>query len=240
MKILACDTSTLLGSVAVSDGETILASRSIQRASSHSDTLNLMIRECLSEAGLQLKDIDLFVSGLGPGSFTGIRISLNTIKTLSFVQNKPCAGLDSLLLMAQPAAKVSRSITTMINAFKNMVYIAEYSVNENDQLEIIKAPQVVRVQDLKEFLNFESLIVGDGYSAYEEYFLKNFEKKMLRNNSVLDFPVASTLCHLFARHQKEVFSDKKYHWSILTPIYLRASEAEENLKGIKYQPLAMR
>ncbi len=240
MKILSCDTSTLLGSVAVSDGDKILSYRSLQRAGSHSDTLNVMIRECLDESTLDLKDIDLFLSGLGPGSFTGIRISVNTIKSLAYVHNKPCAGLDSLYLMAASAKNISKSITTMINAFKNMVYIAEYKTNDNNNLEVIKAPQVVRVQDLKEFLNFSSLIVGDGYSAYENYFKNSFEKKMIRNNKVLDFPQATTLCHSFIARLDEDFQKEKYHWSTLMPIYLRASEAEENLKGIKYIPLAMR
>lgn len=239
MKILSCDTSTLLGSVAISEGSQILSSRSLQRAGSHSDTLNVMINECLKESGFSFSDIDLFVSGLGPGSFTGIRISLNTIKTLAFTQNKPCTGFDSLFLIAEQAKLNANEITVMINAFKNMVYIAEYAV-ESGEIKAIHSPQVLRVQELEKFLNPQSLILGDGYLAYENYFQTHLKIKLKRDPEVSDFPVASTLCHLFKNRKNTDFVSAEYHWSRLIPLYLRASEAEENLKGIKYQPLAMR
>lgn len=236
MKILACDTSTLLGSVAVSDGTRVLASRATHRAGSHTDTINGMILDCLKEAKLSLKDIDVFSSGLGPGSFTGIRISLNTIKTFSYIHQKPAAGLDSLLMMADQAKDKSEFITPMINAFKNMVYIAEYQV-VNNQVVAVKPPQVVRVQELKNFVNPKSLILGDGYTAYENYFKANIPFEMLRPAESLDFPHANTLCHIIGQISEADLSAEKYHWSNLVPIYLRASEAEENLSGIKFQPL---
>lgn len=240
MKILACDTSTLLGSVALSDGDQILSSRSIQRAGSHSDTLNGMIDECLNESGLSYKDIDLFVTGLGPGSFTGIRISLNTIKTLAYTQNKPCVGVDSLFTIAEQHKNLSvPAISVMINAFKNMVYFAEYEAVEK-KLKVIQPPQVVRVQELENSLNKESLILGDGYLAYEDYLKTHVSSNLKRPEKPNDFPIATTLCHLFTHKKTQDFADSKFHWSNLIPIYLRASEAEENLKGIKYQPLAMR
>jgi tRNA threonylcarbamoyladenosine biosynthesis protein TsaB len=236
MKILACDTSTLLGSVAVSDGSNILASRAIQRANSHTDTINGMITECLNEAGFSLKEIDVFSSGLGPGSFTGIRISLNTIKTLAYIHQKPAAGLDSLFMMAEQAKQKSEFITPMINAFKNMVYIAEYQ-SVNNHLVEVKPPQVIRVQDLKTFLNPKSLILGDGYTTYEAYFKTHIPFELLRQADSSDFPHANTLCHIVGQKNQADLLDEKYHWSNLVPIYLRASEAEENLSGIKFMPL---
>lgn len=240
MKILACDTSTLLGSVAISDGPRMLASRSIQRAGSHSDTLNGMITECLQESNLQLKDIDVFATGLGPGSFTGIRISLNTIKTLAYVYNKPVVGLDSLFMMAEQAQHQAEFITPMINAFKNMVYIAEYqSISEHDGKKIItvKAPQVVRVQDLKIFLNPKSLVLGDGYVAYESYLKDSVPFNIIRDERNLDSPLANTMCQVFGHKKIADLQQNQHHWSTLLPLYLRASEAEENLNGIKYMPL---
>lgn len=236
MKILACDTSTLMGSVAVSDGYRVLSSRAIMRAGSHTDTINGMIAECLTESGLALKDIDVFCSGLGPGSFTGIRISLNTIKTFAYIHQKPAVGLDSLFMIADQTKQKSEFITPMINAFKNMVYIAEYK-SVNNELVIVKPPQVVRVQDLKSFLNPQSLILGDGYATYEAYFKTHLDFPLIRNEECLDFPQANTLCHILGQKSQADLSDEKYHWSNLLPIYLRASEAEENLNGIKFMPL---
>ncbi len=236
MKILACDTSTLLGSVAISEGSRVLASRSLRRAGSHAEAINSLTHECLNEAGLKLKDIDIFCSGLGPGSFTGIRISLNTIKTLAYIHQKPAGGIDSLFLMAEQAKEKSEFITPMINAFKNMVYIAEYK-SLNNQLETVKPPQVVRVQDLKYFINPQSLILGDGYTSYKAYLKQNIPFHLIRSTDAVDFPYANTLCQVFGRKSQTDFAIEKFHWSNLIPIYLRASEAEENLSGIKFMPL---
>ncbi|MBC7458131.1 MAG: tRNA (adenosine(37)-N6)-threonylcarbamoyltransferase complex dimerization subunit type 1 TsaB, partial [Bdellovibrionaceae bacterium] len=177
-----------------------------------------------------------FSSGLGPGSFTGIRISLNTIKTLAYIHQKPAAGLDSLLMMAELEKQKSEFITPMINAFKNMVYIAEYQSVDN-QLVVVKPAQVVRVQDLKSFINPKSLILGDGYTTYEAYFKTHLPFELIRNAKSTDFPHANTLCHIIGQKHQTDLTDKKYHWSNLVPIYLRASEAEENLSGIKFMPL---
>ena len=242
MKILACDTSTLLGSVAVSDSHGIITQRSLQRAGSHSDSINEMIRECLRESKIKLDEIDFFLSGLGPGSFTGIRISLNTVKALAYVNQKRCSGFDSLFIIAEQAKFFSSSITVMINAFKNMVYIAEYKSVDDDKfkkrIEVIKSPQVIRVQDLNFFLNSDSLILGDGYLAYENYLLNHMMLKLNRRPEISDFPYAATQCQVFLQknnlEMNQIESHSQYHWSKLVPLYLRASEAEENLAGIKY------
>lgn len=232
MIILACDTSSILGSVAVSRDRHILASRTMERSGSHSDTLNAMIHECLQTAGITLNQVDVFASGIGPGSFTGIRIGLNTIKTFSYVYEKPTYGENSLLLMAEAAReKGYASVTVMLNAFKNMLYFAEYRSADLKQLEVVLPPQVVRVQELDKLINLESVIVGEGYLAYQKYLDEKFHRRLQRQESLSDYPSAEILCKQAANNNQFL------HWSELIPLYLRASEAEENLQGIKYQSL---
>lgn len=239
MITLSCETSTLLGSVAIHKNDQLLAERNLMRQGSHSDSLNLMIDECLSEAKLTLDQIDIFSCGVGPGSFTGIRISINTIKTLAYVYNKPCSAVDSLenLALLNVKLKIKHNPSSIenfvcaINAFKNMVYIAEYSVDNNEQLQIIQPPQVIRIQNLSSFIKKPCLFIGDGYEAYKGYIDQNFSSLILRPDWISDLPKASVTGEIS-------FNQKNFtHWSELLPIYLRASEAEENLNGIKYQPL---
>lgn len=140
MIILSCETSTLLGSVAIHKDGQLLSQKSLFRQGSHAEALNVLIEDCLAEAKLTLKDIDHFVTGLGPGSFTGIRISFNTIKTFSEIFNKDMAGVDSLKSLAflNQDLAVSLSggeIACAINAFKNMVYIATYKVEKYSLVE---------------------------------------------------------------------------------------------------------
>lgn len=230
MIILSSDTSTLLGSVAIHKDGQLLVEKSLMRQGSHSDALNLLIKDCLEQAKLTLNDIDVFATGLGPGSFTGIRISFNTMKTFSSTFAKPMAGIDSLKSLAYLNRHNAKEICCAINAFKNMVYIATYKIDGDSVIET-RPPQVVRVQELNNFLTSPVLFVGDGFAAYENYLQKHCGEKLIRNSSVHDYPTAVAVGHLTS------LENKFFHWSQLLPLYLRASEAEENLSGIKYQPL---
>ncbi len=235
MNILACETSTLVGSIAILQGDKSLAFRKWERQGSHSETLNTQIQDCLSELNLKLNDIHLFCSGLGPGSFTGIRVSLNAVKTFSAVFKKPCLGLNSLQNIAEQNKLLNTSITVMLNAYKNMVYFAEYSFYENRIIEI-QSPRVVRVQDLINRLNPNSLVVGDGYLDYKKYIDDLFQNRIIRVNTASDFPDARQICdHVILTRLLSNFENNPF--SNLNPLYLRDSEAEENLKGIVYQAL---
>lgn len=232
MIVLACETATLLGSVAVFKNNQLLAFRESMRQGSHSDALNTFITEALTDARLTLNDVDLFATGVGPGSFTGIRISLNTMKTLAYCHNKKVYGLNSLenLALGVPA-ETDLPIVAMINAYKNMVYIATFQ-RLNQTLVAIRSPEVVRVQNIQEYFQQKSVVVGDGYLAYEKYFSEDLKQKMVRLNLNLDEPHAKNLAQSAFDN-----AEKSNTWSELKPVYLRASEAEENIKGIKYQPL---
>lgn len=238
MIILACETSTLLGSVAILENGHVLASEESMRQGSHSDVLNNFIEKCLQTAGKNLADIDLFVSGIGPGSFTGIRISLNTIKTLAYCHQKPVIGINSLHTLAfqlfsnNSAEQFGKiPIISMINAYKNMVYVATYERQENGIKEV-KGPEVIRVQNLPEYVSEKSLVCGDGFSAYQKFFPKDLSEKFVRIENASDEPEAKNLARLAERNPELQIS-----WNKLLPLYLRSSEAEENLRGIKFQPL---
>ncbi len=235
MIFLVCESSTLLGSVAVFQDDRLLASRNSLRQGSHTNVINRYVHEVLAEASIKLSAIDLFVSGIGPGSFTGIRISLNLIKTFAYCHNKPVLGINSLENLANQVADDSLPIISMINAYKNMVYIATYSKSSSG-LKELKPPEVVRVQQLANYITTNSVVTGDGYIAYAEYLSNHLNSKtksfIHRPAQLLDEPVASATADLVI--QKAAFAT---HWSNFLPLYLRASEAEEVQQGIKYQPL---
>lgn len=238
MITLCCETSTLLGSVAVIEGAKVLSYQESQRQGSHSDVLNVLVDKALKESGKELSDIDAFVSGTGPGSFTGIRISLNAIKTFAYCFNKPVYGGNSLMSLAYATkyAKLNEKfkdlpVISMINAYKNMCYVATYKFENRSFLEV-KAPEVIRVQNLNSYVTSPALVCGDGFSTYQKFFPQELSEKLLRAEGVLDDPQAKTLGLLA---HENLLNPKP--WNELLPLYLRASEAEENLQGIKYQPL---
>ncbi len=235
MIILACETSTLLGSVAIVKDGVVVSYTESYRKSSHSEVLNLFVENCLLESKIKLQDIDLFVSGVGPGSFTGIRISVNTIKSFAYCFSKPCLGIDSLSNLAQQfvaLGEINSPIVCMINAYKNMVYVATF-VKDASKMIVLKAPEVVRVQNLQSYIQEPSYVVGDGYLAYQSYFDQHLSSSIKRLVHLKDEPNAKFLAELAFHFE----NSKTIKWNELVPVYLRESEAEENAKGIKYQPL---
>ena len=96
MKILAIDTATEVCSVAVLENKDVILEKTLESVNTHSVSLMPLIDEVLSKSSLTLDDINLFACDKGPGSFTGIRIGLSTIKAFCDVTNKPCVGVTSL------------------------------------------------------------------------------------------------------------------------------------------------
>ena len=238
MIVLACETSTLLGSVALVENGHVIASEESMRQGSHSEALNIFIEKTLHTAQKKLSDIDLFVSSIGPGSFTGIRISVNTVKTLAFCHNKPVLGLSSLQVLAEQARQAiiankleNTSIVSMINAYKNMCYVSTYEASNTGLIEL-KKPEVVRVQNLHDYITKNSVVCGDGFATYQEFFPQELKDRCLRIENLSDEPNAKTLGVLASQNGLTT-----QNWNELLPLYLRASEAEENLQGIKYQAL---
>lgn len=250
MIVLACETSTLLGSVALLENGRVLAVEESMRQGSHSDVLHPFIQKVLDRAQKKLSDIDLFATGIGPGSFTGIRISLNTIKTMAYCHQKPVYTMNSLESLARAAHEVASGpdianqfknlpVISMINAYKNMCYVSTFQWQDG-RFNEVSAPEVVRVQNLDQYVQKKSLVCGDGFSTYERFFPQTLSDKIVRLSDVADEPHALTLAQN-AYAQKTLLAGEPTStimpWNELLPLYLRASEAEENLKGIKYQPL---
>jgi tRNA threonylcarbamoyladenosine biosynthesis protein TsaB len=129
MKILALDTSTLQASVCVGEDENVRASRN-HIVTTHSESLLLLIDECLRAAQLTIADIDVIACGAGPGSFTGLRIGLATAKGLCFAVDKPLVMVSSLAALALGAGEGPCCVA--VDAFKNEVYAARFDVHAED------------------------------------------------------------------------------------------------------------
>ncbi len=232
MKILALETSTLLGSVAVIVDGQVVAQESSMRQNSHSEIINIFVDKCLKAAGLSLSEIDLFATGQGPGSFTGIRVAANAAKSFAFAFNKPLVSIDTLSLLALQAEASNRPILAIVNAYKNMVYTGLFKERENG-LACMLGPEAISVRDLAAHITEEVLVVGDGFLDYEKYFPERLLKYLHRDTQYPDYPLAATL----GLHAESKSKNKNLNWKNYFPLYIRSSEAEENKKGLLIKPL---
>ena len=103
MRALAVDTSTATAGIAVADENGLLAEFMIKDMKTHSQKLVPMLKELLDSLRLELSDIDVLAAVTGPGSFTGLRIGVTTIKTMAYALDKPVVGITSLDALANAA-----------------------------------------------------------------------------------------------------------------------------------------
>ena len=122
MKILALDTATVVATVAIADEEKLYSETTIHsKKKNHSERLMLLIEEVLKNSGLELKDVDLFSCTVGPGSFTGLRIAIATVKGLAQSLNKPVIPLSTLEALAYNLSFCKEIICPIIDAQRDQV-----------------------------------------------------------------------------------------------------------------------
>src|ERR1044072_2296760 len=128
--ILGVETAPLSGSVALSRGEAILAAFAGDSGVSHSNTLLNDIDKLLNEAQADLSDIDLFAVANGPGSFTGLRIGIATVKALAATLERRCAGIPTLQAVALAAGESHHSVA-LLPAGRGEVFAQLFSVTKD-------------------------------------------------------------------------------------------------------------
>lgn len=150
MKILCTDTSSNLCSVAILENTTLIKKIELNNGLTHSQTLMPTIQELLNTCNLVLKDIDLLVCGIGPGSFTGLRIGIATVKAFSDSLNIPCVGVSSLESYAY-SIKQDGLICSTIDCKNNNCYFALYEYN-NNSYSVVEEPMATSVDEVLNLL----------------------------------------------------------------------------------------
>lgn len=166
--ILAIETATRAGSVAIARGKDVLASRPGDAASSHSQDLIENIDAVLKEAGVELSTIDLLAAAIGPGSFTGLRIGLATAKSLAVSLDRRCAGV-STLAAASHAAGVGERIVALLPAGRGEVFAQMFAVSDDDVQALDEPAHISPVALIAKYGSYSQLTwAGEGAHAQVE------------------------------------------------------------------------
>lgn len=139
MKILSLDTSTFTGSVALVDDGAVLAESVARVRATHSEQLLPLVREVLSRAGVALDAIDRIAVGIGPGSFTGVRIAVATAKGLHLASGVALVGVSSLDALAASAWSARGPVLSTLDARRGEVYAALYDVAPDGRRVVFEA-----------------------------------------------------------------------------------------------------
>ncbi len=235
MKILCLEGTARIASCAIlSDGK-VLAEYTVHPGGlSHSELLLPMCHSLLTSCGLSVCDIDLFACTVGPGSFTGVRIGVSTVKGLAFDKRKPCAEVSSLEALAECLAPLKGILCPVMDARRAQVYNALFR-NTGDGTVRLTEDRAIALDELaRELLTLASdepvYLVGDGYDIAREALLA-------AGVTLADTPVAlrgqsaaaAGRCAYRMACEGRLVSDEE-----LRPLYLRLPQAErERLERLK-------
>lgn len=234
MKILALDTSGPNCSVSILDDSRILADFTINNGTTHSQNLVPMIDQALKFANIELADVDAFACSIGPGSFTGLRIGIATIKGFALSLNKPVLSIPTLLALAYNVSNFNGIICSIIDARNDNVYAGIYKADEatNYKPELIEDYISDNIEILIDKLkNYDDdiIFVGDGVDAYKDLLLSKLQSdssNILFASSHLNHQYAlSTARAALDMASKDEYSDAHS----LSPLYLKKSQAEREL-----------
>jgi len=227
LKILGLDTSTMISTCAVMEGNEIIGEYTINQNMSHSEKLVPMIKELLDNLNLRPKDIDLYGVALGPGSFTGLRIGVGTVKTLAHLFDKPIVGISTLEALAYNLP-YNKTIVPMIDARRNRVYTGIYTW-QGEELKTLKEEEAIEIEKLFEILDdYEDIVIsGDGSQVYKDVIRENLGDRIKVATAGANICRASSICDLAKRNYERGLVDDYYK---IAPEYLRPSQAERRLK----------
>ena len=220
MRVLAVETSTLSGGSALLDGERVVGEYTLDVRVTHSERLMAAIDQLLSDAGWTARDLDGIAVTVGPGSFTGLRVGLSTVKGLALALAIPVAAVPTLDAMAAMLPYAVLPVCPVLDARKREVYASLYrwdGLGMRRQWDYL----AVAPDELARRLREPVIVVGDGAEAIDSVFARRVEPP---RRGPAPAVVGALGRARLARGETVTVAD-------LVPIYLRPSEAELKRRG---------
>ncbi|WP_315073664.1 tRNA (adenosine(37)-N6)-threonylcarbamoyltransferase complex dimerization subunit type 1 TsaB [uncultured Clostridium sp.] len=240
MIILSIDSSSKVATAALMKDNKLLGEITLNDKKEHSVILMSIIENLLKANNLNIDDIDGYVVSKGPGSFTGLRIGMATIKGISFGSNKPYVSVSSLDALALSAANFDGIICPIMDALRNSVYTALYKGHSADSITDMKSNNTdfdipvtlekildYSALDLNELVEIikekeeKVIFIGDGVDKYKDYLIENCPNCYFPPNH-LNLVRASSLGEIGSVLLKNGDFDDPNS----TPFYLKKSQAE--------------
>lgn len=221
MKILAIDTTADICSVAICEDAELIAQITVNTGNKHSQTLLPSIEQVLKIAELPLDSIDVYACSTGPGSFTGVRIGVATIKGLAYGRQKPCVSVSSLEALAYNLLGGDGIVCPVINARRGYMYNALFRSFDGG-IERLCHDRILSIAELDRELDNKSGVVlcGDGADITSNG-LKLTCAKVASEQFKLQNAYSVAICALRKYERCDIVTD-----SSISPIYLRPSQAE--------------
>ncbi len=228
MFTLAFDTATRTASVALLEGETVLREDALDTGRNHSETVLPLIDRILKSTNLKISDMHLFSCTLGPGSFTGVRIAVSTLKGMILATEKPAVGVSTLEALSLNVEPTDKLICAVIDAGRGQVYYASFRHKHQSILQRLTADLCLNPQDILRDIKEDVICVGDGAVKYAD---------ILRKKAKNELEIPMKIAHHVKAGAVGMLGIEKFRKGELldintgTPVYLRPADVKQ--KGIK-------
>lgn len=226
MKILAIDSSSVAGSVALLEDGEIKAEYLTLDKRTHSETLLPLVDKLKSETNLELSSLDAIAVTGGPGSYTGLRIGGATVKGLGLALDKPIVNVPTMEALAYNVVGSDVLVCPMMDARKNRVFTGLYKF-DGEKIQVVKDQCVLTIDELVDEIDEEVIFLGDGVGAYRDL----LDEKMSVSHSFADEDDNYVKASSFVYLAKINFDEgKTISADEFRPDYLMLSQAERELK----------
>jgi tRNA threonylcarbamoyladenosine biosynthesis protein TsaB len=217
--LLSIDSSAVTASAALTDGDKIIKNEFMNTGLTHSETLLPMIKRVME--GVSYDELDAIAITAGPGSFTGVRIGVATVKGLAFVNNIDCISVSTLEAIAYNFVQKDCVVCAVMDARRMQFYNALFEI-KNGKVNRLTPDRAISIDDLRnELKSFDNVVIaGDGARLCYD----NIE---LNNCAIADDDGVYQNALGVA---KAAQYNKKISPKALMPVYLRQSQAERELK----------
>lgn len=222
MKILAIDTSSKICSVALLENDEMMDEMNLDNGKTHSENLMPIVAELLEKNHLKLTDIDLISCCVGPGSFTGIRIGVASVKAMAEVNNLPVIGVNSLETLAQIDTSEKIKVS-LIDARNNQVYCGIFDA-DYQLLEKLMADDILNIIEVLK--KYEDIVcMGDGAILHKQLIQDKLPKAEFLEKNEQKASFGGKIAY------QKYLKKEVQNADTIVPLYLRKSQAERMKNG---------
>lgn len=225
MKILSVETAGSICAVALTENDKLIKEEILDDGNTHSVKLMPLIDKLLLETNTKISDIDLFACDIGPGSFTGIRIGVSTIKAFMDVTNKKALGITSLENLAYNI-DTENIVCALIDAKNENVYYGFFKKENGKYSKIydLNFDNINKVIEIAKNINKKIFFVGNGSIAYKDMIESKLENIVMVDGEKNKLNARNIALAAYLKREEAVDTNH------LNPLYLRPSNAEREIR----------
>lgn len=222
MKLLAVETSTMLGGIALMEGDTLIGESRINVKVTHSERIMTEIDHLLTRSGWTIDDVDVFGAASGPGSFTGLRVGLSTVKGLVYATGKRLVSVPTLEAFAWNIPFAAHRVCPLFDARRKEVYAGLYQWSETGFIKVMEE-RALKLEELLAGISEPVIFIGEAAVLHRELIRETLGGLALFGAPQQMVPSPANVAYLCMKKAEEGLFEDPIR---LVPRYLRKSEAE--------------